>query len=625
MPFDPQAFDTAKRRRVPDTQGIIEDPTKIESSENSGLGAMGGGVLGALAAGRGNPLKVEAISAASAATGDLIETALRQAVDPERSVTVMDALKSSAKEAGLSLLGGGIGQGVVRGAQLVKEGVAGAFARKIARETTPEAQVAVQTFDAKAKAVNIPTLTAAERTDNAFVDFLDNIAKNSILGANLYRKFLVKREGVVTDIAEEYQKMFGQISQKDPGSVGDMYIAVLGKHRALMDAPAKFIRNELEDKVGALNLQANTGELRDFAKSVKQKIDMSGGLSAKRQGSKISSSLMKATEQGNELDVLEGLGKTIPLKDLFEIRTAMLEYQRGLKLDKKLRNSPAALNVTRAIGITNGIIEESLKQPGSSPDLLMAWKTSNKMFRESSNQFADKLAIDILKKVESNPAGLVDAVVRSSKENGFRYVKKAKSILLPDNIKDLNGLPVGISTTPWRKFQTATVQRVFQDSYDVDKKMYIGSAMLNRLHDIGHGTLSEIFGAKTATKYFEFAEALSLIQKKNPIGIGSLGIQFVQMGAAMSLPRQVTGEAVAVILGPQQLAKIMTSREGVNSLIQGIKMERTNPKWIPLMNRLVTMAYAQVTAEPVTRAEARTTNRIDPRQAHLLQGPSITQ
>lgn len=648
MPDSPfEQFQQYKARRVSPSQGMGVETQTNPSSGTTGIGAVLGGTVGALGASRLNPLATEAVAAGGAAMGDLAEVALQQAVDPSREVNVGSALKSAGKEAAMSLVGGGVVRGAAKTYDATRQFAANRLARKAAN-VTPEAQMAIDVIDAKAKAAGIPALTPAEMTENSWIDFADNIAKNSVMGAELYRKFLATRQGVFKDIAGEFNSMFGQTS-RDPAALGDMLVAVTKDNKKMAQVPAKMLRNEVEDRVAAIGLQADVTAVRSHAKQVLQNVEATGGLAAKRQGKAPMTGIVKAIPENDPVhfsgygeisDQLQNLPQTMPVSDLIKLRTSLLDFQQGIRVDKKLRNAPVARHIGEQLSLVNGAIEDGLKQPGSSPDLLMAWKTQNKWFSQTSNQFSDELANQIIKSAEKNPAGLVDAILKSDKQNGFRLVKKAKDLLIPSNIKSVdvtNPLvpkEVGnivVSNTPWKKVQASMMQGLLEEAYDPSRKVHMGSKLLGKISSVGEGTLSEAFGPQTAKELTKFAEALNLVQTKNPVAVGGMAIQFMQAGAALSLFRKVTGEAITVLLGPKQIAKIMTTRDGVKMLREGITLDRSNPKATALVGRVLAMAgekaqEGQAALPPPSRPpmQERQASMMNPLMASLM-GPAMTQ
>ena len=644
-PFD--RFQQFQSRRVSPAQGMGVETQTTPSSGTTGVGAILGGTVGALGASRLNPLATEAVAAGGAAMGDLAEVAIQQAIDPSREVNVGSAMKSAGKEAALSLVGGGLVRGAAKTLDATKQFAANRLARKAAN-VTPEAQMAIDIIDSKAKAAGIPALTPAEMTENSWIDFADNIAKNSVMGSELYRKFLVTRQGVFKDVAEEFKSMFGQTS-RDPASIGKMLLAVTSDNKKMAQIPAKMLRNEVEDRVAALGLKADVTSVRTYSKQVLKDVEATGGLAAKRQGKAQMTGVVKAIPEpptvassgyGEISEQLQNLPATMPVSDLIKLRTSLLDAQQGIKVDKKLRNAPVARHIAEQVKLVNDAIEEGLKQPGSSPDLLMAWKTQNKWFSQTSDQFSDELATQIIKSAEKNPAGIADAIMKSKKQDGFRLVKKAKEILVPDNIKTMdvsNPLvpkQVGslvLSQTPWKKVQSSMMQNIIEEAWDPSRKTYLGGKMLEKITSIGDGTLSEAFGPQTAKELTKFAEALNLVQAKNPVAVGGMAIQFMQAGAALSLFRKVTGEAITVLLGPKQIAKIMTTRDGVKMLREGIQLEKSNPKATALVGRLLAMAGEKAqTGEAAMPPPAREPMRenqaamLSPLMASLM-GPAMTQ
>ena len=635
----------AQKRTNATRSSVGLDPAMVEDSGTSGMGAiLGEGImsLAEMRSGKGITRGVKGILGSESKTtsgaiiGDALENLGMQAYDPARQVTFNHALLSAGEKGAASFGGGMVGRGVVGtvgGVWNKGKTIINSFRSKI----TPEGTAVVNFVNNEVARLGLKydgtVLTLAERTRSATLDVIDNTAKNSFAGAEIYSVYGQERTGIFKAIGESIRDSFGG-KQADPAVIGDVF-AIYGKDsKGFLKQGAVILRNTVEHYVTNIKrLFGQTGASRVKAKETMQIIANTGDLAAKAQGKGVAKGVIKATDlkvkvadtglvdaQGKPIhravfddeaqtelfgglniimEQIANMPPTKPVSELIQMRSALLTYQKQISKTFELADSPLAKNINDHIGHMNNSIEDALRQPGVPPQLIEMWKDSNEIFSGGKKLYNDAVAKAMFSLAEDSPAGFVKGLVKLRDEGigGLRMLQRAKEMLLPKGI-DVDKVPINLTSRfqTWKKIQSEAMTNIFDNTWDRKIGQFTGSSFLDNLDKYDKPMLNELFGKETTERLYAFGETMLHVQTKNPISTGSMAIQFMQIGAAMALVGgDLKVEAAGLLIIPAVLAQLMTNKKGVELLTKGVAMSKFDPAWPALASRITTtLAVSQL-------------------------------
>jgi hypothetical protein len=574
-------------------------------------------------------------------------------------------LFSAGDKGTASFAGGAVGRTLTKGAEVIFNRIKKPL-DKVKASITAEGTAVLNFLENEVQRLKLtfdaPLLTPAERTRSALVDTIDNVAKNSFSGADTYFEYTNKRGEILDTIATSIKNSFGG-EKADPKVIGDVFDLWARDSKVFFEAGAKHLRNNVEDYVANINpIFGRTGVVREKAKQTLKIIENTGGLASKAQGGPVAKGLEKATRpkgkitdtglldaQGNPIhklklednphEVLGGLHvlmtqlanatPTKPVAELIQTRSALFAYQKQIGKTFELQGSPLAKNINDSIGHLNNSIEDALKQTGVPPVIREMWKDQNAIFSESGEIFKDKIAKEIFTMARDSPAGFAKGLVkaRDAGVGGLAMVRKAKEMLLPTNIDLSTTINLSSRQKTWRNIQSEVLHGVFKNSRDRNVGNISGDAMLDNLDKWDRPILNELFGKEHTDRLYRFAETMSLVQRKNPVSTGGLAIQFTQFGAILAILRGKLGiEAGVVVIAPGKMAKLMTTKRGIEIMEQGAKMSKLDPRWPALAGRLLTtMTTVALEDKQFMDKPQRTTSKTGFSVDDLLGGPQIVK
>lgn len=655
------------KRPVGKEQGSMSVPQSVPYSDTTGIGAAIGGIAGFLMTKGRSAIAQEGVSAGMSAGGDIAESLLMKGLDPDREITSGRVAKSALKQGGASLAAGFGIRGVGKLYDLAVDKGRQVLSSSYVKTMTAEGKAITNFIDGEAKRLgikyDIPVLTAAERTESAVVDTIDNAAKASLGGAGIYRRYQLERKKVFDAIGEDLANSFGG-RQADPGVIADVFVEVAKGNQKIIEAPAKVLRNTVEAAANQANWQAPVGAVRTNAKHILDLIKRTGNIAAKEQGKPVAKGLEDATRPKNivpeellvvgprgekfhkatinDEEVVGGLQliqeeianlpNTKAVSDLINIRSALFEYTKKISKTFELQGSKLDRNLKMQINHIDNAIEDGLSQAGVPPQFKKMWNDQNDIFRESRGLYKDPVSTALIKGAEKQPAGVVNAVFKTRDSNGLRLIQRTKELILP---KDLHkrvleqGLPAGTiekRVAAWKNFQAEAMTTLFHNSMDQDLGTWSGKKLIEQMNTFERPILDEMFGRQVTDRLYKFAESIRHIQTKNPISTGGMAVQLTQMGAVIAVAKgQLPIEAGIVILAPKKAASIMTTNQGLQMLENGMRMRPSDPRWPALMGKLLAMSETKYLEETEYKPPPQRTASNRPLSQELLNGPAYLQ
>lgn len=242
---------------------------------------------------------------------------------------------------------------------------------------------------------------------------------------------------------------------------------------------------------------------------------------------------------------------TVTFRQAHEIRSALGQLQRDA----------VRTGNTQLKGVTSQLykrVDAAMTDAsgGTTTPLGKAYQQATDAWRTMAETYED----GILQKVaDAHPAEIVDLLSTAKRVDD---IDKARETIGPEG---------------WKKIQAAHATELFTGT--TRDELPTGRQLVKRLTDLTPETLDAIYPRGTADGIRQLARVMSTVQQGETTGVGRLGIQVGQTGAAFGLltGRSFRKEAAAILLTPAMLARIATSPLGRKWLTTGLKAPAGTP------------------------------------------------
>ena len=531
---------------------------------------LAGGTIGAIGT-AAVPIPGARLAGAGAGTalGNIAKKEIGEVFLPDQS---KQTNKEYWGDVGMAGAAGTIGEGV--GALVVK-GLA-PFAKKI-----PEtSRRAIEFFK-----MHGGDMTPAQATNSRVLDVLENIAESSFFGGGRIVKFKQKQTELVDEIAN---RMIGAISEKTGvEEVGAIAQGAIEGNRNAFNAAGKRLYADVDKLTQGVNV--STVQLKQTAQKILSKIKPETLTQKDAQSlilNKAGQPFKKKTTIKKErlpsgfkpdpnivraLNDFIRLPDNVPFSYLQQWRSDLMQVGYAPKDLIPGKTAGVAKHLAKIIGETFDNAEKGLSQ-----EALIALKNANQFWSSGKKIFNNKLIKSLSQK---DPALIVDHVFKRNSIGSIKHVKNA----------------VGGESEAWKGLKGAYASRlIFKDAL-TPKGVINGNKLTSSLRNMGKETLDEIFTKTEQKELFNFANALKLMQNKDPGLGGGMFIQLAQAGALVELGRVAftgagfPGTAGTVMLTPQVLAQLFTRKGGMKWLSKGLVTKKGTKEAIRLSSRLSTL------------------------------------
>lgn len=629
--------------------GTAQAPPSLFPEDQAGERFPIGATIGSVGAGfvagvlTRNPAAIESAASGGAFVGDFVQSGAEAALGLSTAPKSLGAaFESASKEAALSLAFGAGFRGAAAGIRSAKIPL-----KFFANSVTPEARSAINFFnkvgakyDAPAKppgfvkrglgitepSIKRPSsgfmLTAPEATENTTLSVLNNFGEFAVFGSGFFRKFKVARGKILENLQEEMVESLGPKISRN--SLTAMVKNLTSKNKDIARIPAKIIYNTIGDIYNKAGVKASLLGMQEFARPISETGKRLKGIGKSETAQSIADDLLAIGES------LPNLGPSIPVGDLIQMRTALMSMSD--KMSKVLGGgkAPAIGAIRQLTQLADTSIKEALKRAPSgvttqaalgkafakgkgfaekkvlgkafidakSADVLDLWEQANTMWRNSSDTFANGVLKKLIRRTDAD-VGKPTAIINAIFDDVGDPVRISKIRDALTTQKDLDLIARGLRTTPkaFERVQRGGIEKLLVDS------MKDGIVMGQRLEEnllrfadarivkqLKPGNvLEKIFGKEVANNLLEYANAVKIIQAKQPVSTGGMAIQLTQGGALVAAfsGTAFTKEAATIFIGPSLIATALLSPKLGNALINGTKLSIGSPQVASLVGRLV--------------------------------------
>ena len=489
------------------------DPTTVVSFTPRGqriLLEAGLSGIGAAIPGVGGGLAKLAARSAGGAIGGASGSGAAELVDPSEN-----PIQSAAIAAGTGAAG------EVAGAALVKFGgkLLRPFASKV-KEGVPEANAILAEQGAR--------LTPAQASKAPLVDISESVAEAGIISAGKIQSLREAAENGAVRATENFIDNFGVAGSRE--QTGDI----------ILDAA----ENGLESfKSAARELYADVDRLAaGQTVNIEALQNTAAGLAQQSEKGLRSAATQRVTRK-----ILE-LPTDIPFEDAQVLRSDLIRVgQAGNELVKgKAQGAAKQL----AKGIDSAISDSAT---GLTPEALQAFRQANAVWKDGQAKFNNRFMRSLVNK---DPELIFDTAIRNRRPSTIRRMR---------NIID--------DPKQWRKIQGQWLENWFQTSVNAETGEVTGKALIGKLNQMGGDALGELFPGPTAMlKLKALAKTVQLAQSRPDFGMLKIGTQIAQAGVVFGVASgKLPNNAAAVILLPEAVAFILSSKTGFKLLTEGLK------------------------------------------------------
>ncbi len=287
------------------------------------------------------------------------------------------------------------------------------------------------------------------------------------------------------------------------------------------------------------------------------------------------------------------------LPDTITFREAQFDRSRLLKASTPLIEGQRDVVEAGAAQIVKAIDKEmELASRRLGGDALAQWRRANALWKQGQETFRTKFFRTLLQK---DPEKVVAGLAPRKGQSGILAFKQA--------IKGSPGEAELLSA-----FEGGFIQHLLRESEDATTGIIRGKNLNGLFKSFGPETMQAALRPEQIKALKTFATAAEVQQRAVPTP-GRFAIMLAQFGALML--RGGTGEAAAVIIGPNILAQLLTRKPTAKLLTVGLRLAPESAAGISAMTKLAA-AIVRIRAE----GEGGARKRILPTEPVVpLQGP----
>jgi len=489
-----------------------------------------------------------------------------------------------AGEEPLTLKEAGVDVGMAIGEQAIGEAAGMGIAAVLGKMVAPFSRtVETRIFPAiQELARRGGIIEPAKITDSALLDLFHGIAEGSVTGGRGRLLRVAKTNEEVLDIwAKELAEKY--ITVATPREVGEGLLKGIGLADEAFFAAASREFKSLD--VLLENPAVGTGRLKKAARKL-----------LAEQGP-ISQRALKSETLDNILQAIEDLPDTITFREAQFDRSRLLKASTPLVEGQRDLVEGAAAQIVKAIDKEMELASRRLGGDASSQ-----WRRANALWKEGQKTFRTNFFRTLLRK---DPEKVIASLAPRKGQSGILAFKQA----IKSSPKEAELLSA---------FEGGFIQFLLRESEDATTGIVGGKKLLGLFKSFSPETMQAALRPEQIKALKTFATAAEVQQRTVPTP-GRFAIMLAQFGALML--RGGTGEAAAVILGPNILAQLLTRKPTAKLLTVGLRVAPESAAGISAMTKL-TAAIARIRAsgEPDGKApKKRPTKSVVP-----LQGPLAT-
>lgn len=446
-------------------------------------------------------------------------------IPQDELVALTRILKAGGTEGAFELVGGVLMKSAMK--------TLAPFANKV----KPEAAAMIEHFRDKLR----PVFTPAEATDSRILDWMQNVAENSILGSDSFAAFKLKRAKVFDDIADGFISSFA--SQSSPEQIGELFVDVVNRRTKLVGLGANVLYNNAKELIGDVAIP--TKVMKKFVEPFKEVADELGGLASVSAGDDL-------------VEVITNLPETLSYDAAKALRTRLLSTIDEVKVINK--NAEAIGKAKKLISLIDNEMEQSLA--ARSPEALKAWRAANEFYRAGSERFNNTM---------------IRRLVKMADESGRGAEFIVPSVFAPKKITTVRRVKSALREKDWPVMQRFFVENLISQAKNAIGELQ-GRDLIQSITNAGDDVVKEVLSPAQIKDLKTLANALEMTQSQQGEGLGKVWIQLTQAGAAAGLMSQgFDRTAGAILFGPALLAQVMLDPRGVKLLQEGIKLPANSP------------------------------------------------
>jgi hypothetical protein len=534
-------------------KSFVTDPRAVGASIGGGLGSLipGGTVPGAMLGGAAGEASRQI---AQAFTGD---------------TNAPKNIPESMQKFGTA--------GLVSGSeQVIGNAVAGAANKVIApfaKYITDEGKIALQTLDQYMPknmfGNSLPGVTAAEMSENRWLQFMSNISDKSWFGGPIMSKYKdVIRKNAVNEMMDDVAQQMGPvIGSKGLGEAivstangnWDLYKRQIAEPiyntiaKGVDPVVTKIPKYEMVDgvKTAVGEIEKKSGgasfSLKDLKKSLQPKLDRIEELSG----------IASDTMGDNLVTSVSKLPDDVSYSTIKELRTRLMAYKDNMSIVSP--KAPALGQAKDLIGKIDKITENGLKDfdVANQSNFYGMWRDANTTYSEGkslyNNKFLRKLTALADPRGANEPSKVMETILQ---HGGQDNVEKVVNAVGPDIHQQMKR---------WY------IEDVMKGSFDSKSETFSSRLFYDKLfgkQSLGDEFINKFFTKEEVKQLSDAATTLRVVQIKPAGGLGGMAIQMAQMGAVGGLMYGGTGAGLSpaasamsagIIVSPAILAKMLTS------------------------------------------------------------------
>jgi hypothetical protein len=495
-----------------------------------------GGTVGAIAAA---PLPVPGARFVGAGLGSAAGRLAKEGIG--RGLGIQEPKGTLAREVAKAGVTGAIGEGI--GAGVIK------LSKPFARKVTPSLLRGIDKFR-----LHGGQLSPAQATESRGLDFIENIAENSFFGAEPFRKFRTSQEGAVSRFADNLVDRLGP--RLNPEEIGELFLSAAEGKRDAFSAAAKGLYREV-DELSKL-VRVPTSSIKKTAEILDKRLIVRDPVTGKPSAPSLQSRTIIRI-----LNDMKGLRDSVTFSEAQSFRSDLLGITRSTVTGELLPGK-----VVSALNELGKSFDTAITKQGNelTPEALRAFRRANSMWKQGKEFFNDKLITSLLKKA---PEEIGKAVFKPKRVTQIRQIKRF------------------VGNDPFEKMTQGWLETVLEPNPVTG--ITEGSTLLRRLATMGDDTLKEMFDIKHLEDIKDFAVVTERSQRPGE-GLGRALVQFTQGAVALNFLRTgASAEAGVTLLGPAALAKIMTNKQGIKWLTQGLRISPNSKEGISIGAKLMSL------------------------------------
>lgn len=512
--------------------------------------------------------------------------ALGQAAGSLAAETIDPSQEPASRALGTGAAGAAAG-GVAGGVSRLRRGASG-------RHVAPGMEAA----NARAEALGTRGLTAGQMSTNEAVDFVETIAENSVMGRGIIRR---AKEGTIRRVSEEITNLADDLGAAGPQAVGAAI------EDAAQDGRAAFLGtgNALYARVDQLapNARVSMGSVRQRARE----------LAAENE--------ILAPNVGRLLGEIERVttihGPNIPMSEARRLRSTFLAIERGAEGDIHMEAIERAGKELARLIDDRIVAGFNASQPTGIATA--AFRRANEFWADGAERFNKKLINALAKK---DPEQLYQLAVKNKAPSQIRQLREA--VTLRDTPNGRVTDPAGLEA--WRHVQGQALNDILSDAAlrranltgvggrGLSAAIAEGgvldvNAITQRMRSLGDEAFETIFDPSQVKIVREnldiLAKATNPGKGQQPLAValslGQAGAIWTLGSGLATLNLKKIGAGSALLIGPTQLAKLVTNPTTKRWLTTGLKAPPGSEARIRAVTRFIELAIREG-AQPIRPA-----------------------